>query len=377
MHRRSARLGRRDFLLGGAALVALWGCSSAPPPQAPPVTPHEFSKQDVSFTNGAVQLSGTLYMPAGRAAAPGVVFGHGSGDVARPNRRFTFEAEGLATRGIACLVFDKRGCGRSSGDWKTSDFHDLAGDLRAAYDLMRAQRGVDGNKVGLRGASQAGYVMPIAASQEPQPAFMIMIAGPMISIGEQIAYEAETGINASELSADEKQLAMALTRQGLEFARTGQGGEAYFARVREVSRTRWYRASPTPGEEELWFFEWLRPVFAFDPTPFFQGLNMPVLAYFGERDTLVPTRTARQRLEALYQGDRAPLLTVIEYPGAGHDLRYEDQAGKRLLALDYLNTMAEWIEGASSAPRPALSAEPKLATTAESLPLSPVRLHAP
>ena len=353
-------LARRTFLLAGVGLLALSGCSliEGPPPQTPPATFHEFTKREVRFRSGNIELAGTLFMPAGVVAAPGVVFGHGSGDVARPNRRFTFEAEGLATRGVASLVFDKRGCGDSGGDWKTSNFHDLAGDLRAAYEFMRTQPRVDPNRVGLRGASQAGYVMPIAASTVPQPAFMIMISGPMITIGEQIAYEAETGINASDLAADEKQQAMALTRQGLEFARTGEGAEAYFARVREVSNTRWYRASPTPGEEELWFFEWLRPAFDFDPTSYFQALTLPVLAYFGENDTLVPTRIARQRLQALYQGERAALLTMIEYPGAGHDLRYEDQSGKRVLALDYLNGMAAWIETASSMPRVAPPLEP-------------------
>lgn len=352
-------LSRRSLLTGVGAL-ALGSCSlfESLPAQTPPPVTRQFTKREVRFRNGDIELAGTLYMPDGVAAVPGVVFGHGSGDVARPNRRFTFEAEGLAARGIASLVFDKRGCGESGGDWKTSNFHDLAGDLRAAYEFMHAQQGVDPDKVGLRGASQAGWVMPIAASQAPQPAFVIMISGAMITIGGQIAYESETAINASDLAADEKQLALALTRQGLEFARTGQGGDAYFARVREVSGTRWYRASPTPGEEELWFFEWLRPVFDFDATPYFQALNAPVLAYFGERDTLVPTHIARQRLEALYQSERARLLTVIEYPGAGHDLRYEDQAGKRILALDYLNRMADWIANASTAPALAVEQAP-------------------
>ena len=347
-------LARRELLLAGAGALALGACGGRGgglPPQTLPARAHEVATHEVRFSNGGVALAGTVYMPVGLDGVPGVVFGHGSGDVSRPNRRFTFEAEGLAARGIACLVFDKRGCGQSSGDWKTSTFQDLAGDLRAAYDFMRAQQGVDAGRVGLRGASQAGWIMPIAASQSPQPAFMIMISGAMISIGEQIAYESETAINAADLSADEEQQALALTRQALAFARTGEGGEAYFERVRAASDTRWYRASPTPGESEAWFFEWLRGVFSFDVTPYFQALHMPILAYFGERDTLVPTPIARQRLQALYQEERARLLTVIEYPRAGHDLRYPNEAGDPILAPDYLNDMAAWIASATASSR--------------------------
>lgn len=344
---------RRAVLQTGASFALVSGCSffQGPPPQTPPANPHYFTKTEVRFRSGLLELAGTLYRPEGVLRAPGVVFGHGSGDVARPNRRFSFEAEGLAARGVASLVFDKRGSGRSDGDWRTSDFHDLAADMRAAFAFMRAQDGINPDQVGMRGASQAGWVMPISASEAPQPAFMILISVAMITPGEQIAFEAETAIESADLTAAEKSEALALTRRALECARTGEGLDAYFARVREVSKERWYRASPTPGERDRWFFDWLHPIFDVDPTSPFKALNMPILAYFGERDTLVPTRLARQRLEALYQDDRAPLLTVIEFPGAGHDLRYGNDAGERVLDLDYLNGMAAWIETASSAAR--------------------------
>ena len=128
-------LARRELLLAGAGALALGACGGRGgglPPQTLPARAHEVATHEVRFSNGGVALAGTVYMPVGLDGVPGVVFGHGSGDVSRPNRRFTFEAEGLAARGIACLVFDKRGCGQSSGDWKTSTFQDLAGDLRDA-----------------------------------------------------------------------------------------------------------------------------------------------------------------------------------------------------------------------------------------------------
>lgn len=341
-------LARREFLLTGAGLLAFGGCATAPGGQSgsPQVAAASFTKQEVSFANGDIRLAGELYLPDGAGRTPGIVFGHGSGRVARPNQRFAFEAEGLARRGLASLVFDKRGCGQSTGDWRTSDFAALAGDMRAAFNFMREQPGVEADKVGFRGASQAGYVMPIAAAQTPQPSFMVLLAAPMINIGAQIAYESETAIGATDLPVEDKALALALMRQGLEFARTGEGGEAYFARVREVANTPWYQASPTPPEEERWFFDWLRPVYDFDPAPYFREMQMPVLAFYGQNDTLVPTRVARHRLESLYDGSRANLLTVIEYPNAGHDLRYPE-AGQRILAPDYLDQMAAWIAAAA------------------------------
>lgn len=349
MDRLEPALARRSLLLAGGGLFALGGCSlpGGPQPAPSPITRHDFSTREVRFSNGAVDLAGTLYFPEDAAAVPGVVFGHGSGRVARPNQRFAFEAEGLAQRGIASLVFDKRGCGQSTGDWRTSDFAALAGDMRTAFDFMRTQPEVDGHRVGMRGASQAGYVMPIAAMRRPQPAFMVLISPPMISPGEQIAFEGATALSAAGLSAEDAASAAALSRQALEVARTGQGAAEYFARVREVASTPWYQASPTPPEEERWFFDWLRPVYDFDPAPYFREIRMPVLAFFGQNDTLVPAQEARRRLEALYGGRRSRLLTLIEYANAGHDLRYVE-GGQRILAPDYLDRMAAWIRAAVS-----------------------------
>lgn len=341
-------LTRRNVLLAGAGALGMalyYKLSTATPFQTPWPRPNQFSSRDVTFRNGTIALQGTLYMPDGAAQVPGIVLAHGSGDVDRSNRRLRFEAEGLASRGFACLVYDKRGCGSSGGNWRESDFHELAGDLSKALEFLRQQERIDPKRTGLRGASQAGYVMPIAAAMAPLPAFMVMIAGPMVTIADQILYEASVSIEEAGLTPQERDQAMALARQALEFARTGIGGDAYFSRVREVSDTAWFKASPTPDESEMWFFHWLRPIIDFDPAPYFKTMATPVRAYFGEKDTLVPTQVARQRLEALYQGIRTSLLTIVEYKNAGHDLRYPDADGEKIFAPDYLNGMAEWMHG--------------------------------
>src|SRR5215472_3914691 len=73
---------------------------------------------DVSFANGEVQLAGTLLLPQTRKRVPAVVFVHGAAYHEREDNRK--EAEYFARHGIAALVYDKRGCGASTGDWKTA-----------------------------------------------------------------------------------------------------------------------------------------------------------------------------------------------------------------------------------------------------------------
>lgn len=84
--------------------------------------------EDAVFTNGEITLAGRLYLPLGAGPFPAVVFTHGSGPSGRDNPRYDEEAREFVRSGIACLLYDKRGVGASTGDWRTASFEDLAGD---------------------------------------------------------------------------------------------------------------------------------------------------------------------------------------------------------------------------------------------------------
>ena len=71
----------------------------------------------------------------------------------------------FASRGLAVLTYDKRGCGGSGGDWKTVDLDVLAQDALAGVRWLKAQPGVDASRVGVWGISQGGWIGPLAASR--------------------------------------------------------------------------------------------------------------------------------------------------------------------------------------------------------------------
>ena len=69
--------------------------------------------EEVVFVSHGATLSGSIVFPAGEIHAA-VVFIHGSGKQAR-NLRL---AEQFAKGGIAALVYDKRGAGKSGGEYE-------------------------------------------------------------------------------------------------------------------------------------------------------------------------------------------------------------------------------------------------------------------
>src|SRR5258708_24595284 len=103
--------------------------------------PPTFKQEEVSFRNGDVTLSGTLLLPLTEVPHPAVVFLHGSGSEGRYAARFL--AEYFTPHGIAALIYDKRGVGTSTGDWKRSDFNDLAGDSIAGIHFLQQRNEIN------------------------------------------------------------------------------------------------------------------------------------------------------------------------------------------------------------------------------------------
>ena len=78
-----------------------------------------YREEEVAFASSAGALGGRLLLPSIRGPAPAVVLLGGAGSADR-NQDYFVVADVLARNGFAALVYDKRGTGSSSGDWRTA-----------------------------------------------------------------------------------------------------------------------------------------------------------------------------------------------------------------------------------------------------------------
>lgn len=145
----------------------------------------------LSFRSEGVNLAGTVYQPKDPYAA--LVIVHGSGQVSRK----TAFAELLATHGISVLSYDKRGVGESEGIYAgpevgtnnidSTNLSLLAKDTNAAvHQLHELNKTIP---IGLIGFSQAGWIIPIAASSNPLVEFMVLFSCPTITTLEQLRFQ--------------------------------------------------------------------------------------------------------------------------------------------------------------------------------------------
>lgn len=258
------------------------------------------------------RLSGTVFLPRGADRMPGAVLIHGSGDSDRDGLWYLLVARTLAERGIAVLLPDKRGSGRSEGDWRTASFDALAADALAGLDRLAGQPGVDPANVGLVGMSQGGWIAPLAATQSPRVAFVASLAAAAVSPREQTRHEIRQELRAG-------------------------GAPDWLAPALMPVVTR-MPARRLP--------EWWRLNGDFDPVPLWRQLRQRGLVVLGnedERDN-VPVAESVRRLRSL---DRpASRLQVATIDGSGHGLLHPDtgELHPRLRAA-----LVAWIlEGGSS-----------------------------
>jgi dienelactone hydrolase len=159
----------------------------------------EFTIQNVRFDSQGDTLAGSILNPKKTFAA--VVIVHGSDPV---KREMEF-AKRLAKEGIAVLTYDKRGVGESGGVYAgpsvgtnnidTTNLNLLSHDASAAVNTFRTYLKDKKTPIGLVGFSQAGWIIPIAASKNPQIEFMVLFSCPTITTLEQLRFQFYTNGN--------------------------------------------------------------------------------------------------------------------------------------------------------------------------------------
>lgn len=159
-----------------------------------------FRERIVSIGAKEWELPGTLLTPVGGGPFPGLVLVHGSGPNDRdetigPNKPFRDLAEGLATRGIAVLRYDKRTRVHGARVAALPSFtlnEETVDDAVAAAAFLRTAEAIDPKRVFVLGHSQGGYAAPRIGRRDPALAGLILLAAsarPLeTSAREQIAY---------------------------------------------------------------------------------------------------------------------------------------------------------------------------------------------
>ena len=284
-----------------------------------------YREREVAFKNGDVTLAGTLIAPLKGGKFGAVVITHG----ATPNERAGYRSWALhfARKGIAALVYDKRGAGRSTGETRAASMEDLARDAVAGVEFLKLQPEIESRRIGVAGHSQGGWIAPLASVMSKSVAFVIASAASGVAPDKQSIYHRanlmrEDGFSEEtiKLASDLRARLYATGRMLLENdPRAARERRRISAELEKYKDAPWLDAAALPpnldndnpprGALELLFFE---------PAPMWEKVRVPVLLVWGDKDRVVPVEEGKTIiLKALKKGANAD-VTVKVFPNVDH-----------------------------------------------------------
>ncbi len=271
---------------------------------------YELREERVTVTGGAQPLDAVLARPTGRSGPFGlVVFVHGDG--AQNATHDTFYRpiwEALGKAGYASLSWNKPGVDGAPGNWLDQSMADRAEEVAAAVAWARGRPGIDPDRIGLWGASQAGWVMPAAAALTPGLRFLIAV-GPAINWLRQGRYDLLTDLADEHTPQERIDAALARRERVNEQLRAG----ATYGQARAA-----LGADLDGIDADRWGF--VRRNFTSDATADLAALTVPVLLALGERDRNVDVAETEAEYRRLLAGPGR--LTVRRYSGATHGIAH-------------------------------------------------------
>jgi len=188
--------------------------SAKPAPPAPYVHPSDFHSVEISAGTAPYVLGATLTVPVGLGPFPGVVLVHGSGpqdrdETVAANKVFKDLAEGLASRGIEVLRYDKRTFvyGAKLGDSVTVD-QEVVLDAIAAVGALRDRQEIDPKRIFVIGHSMGALLAPEIGVRSAPVAGVVLMAPPGRPIWDMVVSQMKyLGSPASETAETEQKLA--------------------------------------------------------------------------------------------------------------------------------------------------------------------------
>jgi uncharacterized protein len=284
-------------------------------------------RTEIEYFNGEVKLAATLLSPRNVKPHASAVLIHGSGYSTRMNVWAGMMAQLFVVNGVAVVFPDKRASGDSTGDFRTSELSDLAGDAMAGVQFLRdhPELGAPLERIGLIGLSQGGRIAPMAAAESPDEiAFIIDISGGATGGLESLRHERPntyrekniTGVWLERFTACDAIVDRLFLNEDI-------WGEY-------IACAKWFDDSPYvdfaariyPTDPDDWRLSWLPKIVKYDPTPYWRRVRQPVFIAYGVNDENenVPVARSVGLLEGAFAGPGKRNYVIKVYDGAGHAL---------------------------------------------------------
>ncbi len=326
-----------------------------------PAKPYPYKEEEVTFANvkANVSLAGTLTLPPGPGPFPAAILLSGSGPHDRDeslagHRPFLVLADHLTRKGIAVLRFDKRGIGKSTGDYANATMEDFASDAGAAIAFLKARKEIDSKKIGLIGHSEGGLIAPLVASHSGDVAWIVLLAGPGLRGEDILLLQSELILKAAGVGEGEVARTLAFNKQTYALVRQEKDPAALEGKLNDLVQSTSTGAALPPAavqtQVRMLVSPWFRYYLDYDPLPALRKTMCPVLALSGEKDLQVPPKENLAKIQKALQDGGNKDFQTTELPGLNHLFQHGPTGSPteyggiaETMASEALNAVSDWV----------------------------------
>jgi hypothetical protein len=332
-----------------------------------PTKPYPYAEQDASYVNPKapqVTLAGTLTIPRGAGPFPVALLICGSGPHDRDesllgHKPFLVISDYLTRHGIAVLRYDKRGVGKSTGDYAVATSDDFASDAEAGIAYLKTRKEIDPHRIGLIGHSEGGLIAPLIASRGNDVAWIVLLAGPALRGDDILFLQQELIAKAAGASYEAIAQSHALNSKLFAAVVAEQNPANLKTDLKAViDADELGRVMPTAQQAaavQQLSSPWIREFLTYDPIPALEETKCPLLALNGEHDLQVPPEQDIAAMRKALQAGGNKDFQVTEIPGLNHLFQHSATGSpsdygaiEETFAPEALEIMMAWIQKHSS-----------------------------
>ncbi len=329
-----------------------------------PAKPFPYREEEIQFSNakGNAKLSGTLTIPAGSGPFPAALLVAGSGPQNRDeslagHSPYLVLADYLTRKGVVVLRYDKRGIGKSTGDFSTATTEDFAADAADAFAYLKSRKEVASSKIGILGQSEGGLIAPIVAghgAENAVVAWIVLLAAPA-QTGEKVMLEQSEAIaGAAGMPQAQVLRSLDFDRQAYELVRTEKDSAILEKKLEAMVASSGMAEGAVPASVQAQIHMlsslWFRYFLDYDPLPALQKVKCPVLALNGERDLQVIAKQNLALIQKTLEEAGNKDVTAREMPQLNHLFQHAESgtpaeygAIEETISPEVLQVIGDWI----------------------------------
>jgi uncharacterized protein len=275
--------------------------------------------------NGKNSIYGTLAIPnnVGEGKLPAILLIAGSGPLDRdgndrkgkfPTNLYKELAQYMTDLGFVTFRYDKRGTGKSEGDWMATGFSDLVEDAGKSIEYLKSHPNIDPEKIIVCGHSEGAIIATRLAELQPLAGIMFLSGG-VDNLLESL--KKQRLLNYKEMLETPGLLGWILRKSNV-----AEKGEKSAEKFLEKAR----KSDKDTIKVQLFFKQpakWFREHDAYNKREALKNISCPVFAIQGDKDVNVDNEVLKE-LAGLVKGKSE--YHII--PNMEHGLRIQTEPKK-------------------------------------------------